>query len=236
MQILIDKLKTMSIDKVLDVATGRGNFIHFLQAGLRDYSSIIGIDFIDESILQKVKEGFPDERIQFVKMDASKIEYGDQSFDMVCLSNSLHHLKDVEVVLQEMFRVLKSGGIFIINEMICDNQNPSQMTYVLMHHWWAKIDMEIGKLHYETWPKQKVLDTAKNLGLKDIEVLEFNETDDPMDKESLEFISKIIDDYIERAKPLANFEAFRQEGEEIRKRLFEVGVNGATQVIVIGSK
>ncbi|MDF2524805.1 MAG: hypothetical protein K0R31_2446, partial [Clostridiales bacterium] len=63
-----------------------------------------------------------------------------------------------------------------------------------------------------------------------------NDPDDPMDEASLEGISKIIDEYIERAKPLQNFETFRQEGESIRKRLYEVGVNGATQVIIIGKK
>ncbi|MDF2522282.1 MAG: hypothetical protein K0R84_2910 [Clostridia bacterium] len=236
MQILLDKLKLISGRKVLDIATGRGNFIYYLKDGFKDFESITGIDYIEEEKLKKISESFPDSRIHFQHMNASNLDFSDESFDTVSLSNSLHHLVDMDSVLKEMLRVVKPGGTIILNEMICDNQSPSQMTYVLMHHWWAKIDMAMGKLHYETFPKQKVLDIVKGMNLRSFEVLEFNDPDDPMDKESLEGISKIIDEYIERAKAIDNFEALKQEGEEIRKRLFEVGVNGATQVIIIGNR
>ncbi len=236
MQILIDYLKDITGGKVLDVATGRGSFIHNLTEGFLDFESITAIDSIDETILEQVSKDFEDKRICFKHMDASKMDYSDESFDTVCLSNSLHHLKDMDTVLSEMMRVLKPGGTLIINEMICDNQSPSQMTHVLMHHWWAKIDTATGKLHYETLPKQRILDIVKGLGINDFEVLEFVDSDNPMDKESLESINKIIDEYIERAKPMKDFEAIKQEGEEIRKYLNKVGFNGATQVIVIGKK
>lgn len=236
MQILIDKLKNIYGGKVLDVATGRGSFIQYLTEGFKDFESIIAIDNIDETILEQASKNFEDKRIGFKRMDASKMDYPNESFDTVCLSNSLHHLKDMDAVLSEMLRVLKPDGTLIINEMICDNQSPTQMTHVLMHHWWAKIDTATGKLHYETLPKQKILDIVKGMGINDFEVLEFADSDEPMDKESLESISKIIDEYLERAKPMKDFEAIKQEGEEIRKRLFEIGFNGATQVIVIGKR
>lgn len=236
MDILVNRLRNLSGGRILDAATGRGNFIHILQQGFQSFDEILGIDYTDFSILEKVKESFPDERIKFMRMDAASIQSEDESFNTVCLSNSLHHLSDVEAVLSELMRVLKPGGTFIVNEMICDNQSPSSLTYVLMHHWWAKIDMALGKLHYETWPKQKLLNTIEALGLKNIELLEFNDSDDPMDHESLLSISKIIDEYIERAKPTETFKLFRQEGEEIRKRLFEVGVTAATQIIILGTK
>jgi ubiquinone/menaquinone biosynthesis C-methylase UbiE len=236
MDILIKKLNMLSGKRILDVATGRGSFIKLLQEGLHDYEEIIGIDNLETSILEKVSENFTDKRIKFMHMDACSIEFASESFDIVCLSNSLHHLKDIQTVLSEMTRVLKPGGILIVNEMICDNQIPAQMTYVLMHHWWAKIDVAQGKLHNETFPKQRILEIVDGLRLNDIEVLEFNDPDDPMDKESIESISNIIDEYIERAKPLNDFEVFKQEGETIRKHLFDFGVNGATQIIILGKK
>lgn len=162
--------------------------------------------------------------------------FEEEYFDMVSLSNSLHHLSNISEVMQELKRVLKKDGIFILNEMVCDNQSPSQMTYVMMHHWWGKIDTALGILHKETLPRQSVIDVAMEHELRDIEILTWNDPDDPMDAESLEQISKIIDEYIERAKPLECFEAMRAEGELIRKHLFEHGVNAATQVIIIGKK
>lgn len=236
MQILIDKLKEISGGRVLDIATGRGNFVHYLLDGLNSFESIIGIDYIDQSILDKVKMQFPNEKIRFITMDASNINFAESSFDTVSLSNSLHHLKDMDKVLEEAMRVLKPGGTLILNEMICDYQSTPQMTYVQMHHWWAKLDMLMGKIHYETFPRQKVMDIVKGLRLSSFEALEFNDSDNPMDKESLQNISKIIDEYIERAKGFEIFDAYRQEGEEIRRLLYENGVNGATQIIIIGKK
>lgn len=236
MQILIDRLKSVSGGKVLDVATGGGSFIHNLTEGFLDFEAIIAIDNIDEEILDKASKNFPDARISFKHMDASKMDFPDDSFDTVCLSNSLHHLKDMDTVLSEMLRVLKPGGTLIINEMICNNQSPTQMTHVLMHHWWAKIDTAVGKLHNETLTKQRISDIVRSLGIKSLEVLEFTEPDETLSEEDMKELNKIIDDYIEKAKPMKNFEAIKQEGEEIRKRLYEIGFNGATQIIVIGKK
>ena len=39
-----DILGQISATRVLDVATGSGNFIHFLVEGLNDYVEIIGVD------------------------------------------------------------------------------------------------------------------------------------------------------------------------------------------------
>ena len=236
MDILVKRLNRASGRRILDVATGRGSFIKLLQEGLKDFDEIIGIDNLETSILEKTGEDFKDKRIKFMHMDACNIVFDNESFDIVCLSNSLHHLADIQTVLKEMMKVLKPGGLFIINEMICDNQTSAQMTYVLMHHWWAKIDTALGKLHNETYPKQRILNIADNLKLYDIEVLEFNDPDDHMNIELIESISKIIDEYIERSRSLNDFEALKQEGETIRKRLSEFGVNGATQVIILGKK
>ncbi len=53
---------------------------------------------------------------------------------------TLHHLSDKTKVIEEMKRVLKTNGIFIINEMFCDYQNEAQMSHVYVHHIGADID------------------------------------------------------------------------------------------------
>jgi len=55
-------------------------------------------------------------------MDAREMAFADASFYTVCISNSLHHMADLERVLAEMARVLRPKGRFIVAEMYCDGQ------------------------------------------------------------------------------------------------------------------
>jgi len=60
------------------------------------------------------------QRSEVVKCDveSEKIPFPDGTFDEVCSDNMLEHLKDVNKVLAEMYRVLKKGGKLVI---ITDN-------------------------------------------------------------------------------------------------------------------
>lgn len=109
MKKLKSKLAAISANKILDVGTGVGNFISNLEL-LKDYKKIVGIDNSRE-MLERAKNNFDKENIEFVLMDAENLNYEDNTFDMVSLSNSLHHLAEIDIVLNEMKRVLKSEGI-----------------------------------------------------------------------------------------------------------------------------
>ena len=134
-----DLIGHISGGKVLDVATGNGGFIHFLLDGLQDYEEIIGID-TKEGLESSFEEQFAEKPVRYQKMDAARMEFTDESFDTVCISNSLHHMPDLNSTLREMLRVLKLGGQLIIHEMYSDGQTETQMTHVGLHHWWAAID------------------------------------------------------------------------------------------------
>src|SRR5512141_3036012 len=109
-------LGTLSGGRVLDVATGRGNFISTLIENLRDYIEVVGID-TNADTLEAARENFTQDNIRFAVLDAARLDFPDESFDTVCISNSLHHLADLPQVLAEMRRVLKSNGHFIVSEM-----------------------------------------------------------------------------------------------------------------------
>ena len=103
--------------RILDVATGNGNFVSFLLEGLPAFDEIVGID-TSEKAGTAFNETFKDQpHVRFEKMDAAKMDFPKASFDIVCISNSLHHMSDPEPVLDEMKRVLKPGGHFFVAEM-----------------------------------------------------------------------------------------------------------------------
>lgn len=108
-------LGTISAGKILDVATGGGQFINFLLETLKDYVEITGID-TSEKAGATFAEAFKDQpNIRYIKMDAQHMDFPDASFDTVCISNSLHHMPEIELVLLEMKCVLRPGGYFIVS-------------------------------------------------------------------------------------------------------------------------
>jgi len=230
-------LKTLSAGRVLDAATGNGNFVKFLLERIKEYAEIIGID-TNEKAISAFSEAFKDKpKIHCVLMDAQHMDFPDASFDSVCISNSLHHMPDLELVLAEMKRVLRPGGNFFIAEMYRDNQSETQMTHVLMHHWLAAVDTANGVTHHETYTRQQILDIINKSGL--IEIVFDDSSDlaeDPKDPETVKSLIDTVDQTLKRIEGLAGEATLRERGLELRQRVVEIGFHGATSLLAIGEK
>ena len=229
-------LSPISGGRILDVATGRGSFTQTLIDCLKDYDEIIAIDSNDE-FEAKYKEAFTGKAVAYQKMDASSLEFADEGFDTVCISNSLHHMTDPTRVLGEMQRVLKPGGTFIISEMMRDGLSEAQKSHMLMHHWGASINRGEGIFHNETYTRQELIDfanntTAKIWNLYDVAYLDEN----PKDPDTIEEVEKIINLYTQKTEKLPDPEMLKKRGQAIRERVHEVGFHGATALVAIGVK
>lgn len=92
--------------EVLDVGCGNGFIAHHLSAMLG--TSVVGIDLGSSA----------DAPIDYRRYDGAQFPLLDDSFDAVLLCYVLHHARDVHVVLNELLRVLRDGGLAIIYEDI----------------------------------------------------------------------------------------------------------------------
>ena len=228
-----DILGQIAAGRVLDVATGGGGFVHFLLEGLSDYSEIIGVDNNDRAAAGFAEAFKENPRIHFQKMDAHQLEFDDASFDIVCISNSLHHLDPVPV-LREMKRVLRPGGHLLVSEMYRDNQTETQMTHVHLHHWWAAVDTVNGIVHNETYTRQGLLDLVSPLELTDISTYDISDlTENPRDPAIMEELAPVFERYIQRAE---GHPELQTRGAELRQRVEEVGFHSATALVVMGRK
>ncbi len=229
-----NKLGAHSGGRILDVATGNGGNIARLIDSFKDYDEAIGIDVVDTSF-ESAMTHFESERVSFQIMNAEALDFPDDHFDCVAISNSLHHLENVPIVLNEMKRALKPGGVFIINEMYRDNQADTQMTHVLLHHWWAAVDTVAGICHNETFTRQEMCDLISLLGLNPIDYFDlFDFKYDPKGEDVMKKLLPRCDTYPDKIKGKPEYDALAQRGQELKQRLKDIGFHGATQLIVIG--
>ena len=219
------------------MATGRGEFIQVLIRTLMNYREFVGIDTSDRSVAF-ASQAFATEPVRIEQMDATSMTFDDESFDTVAISNSLHHMNQLDDVLSEMCRVLRTGGNFLVREMICDSdQSPEQLTHVLLHHWWGKVDTCLGITHRPTYTRAQLDALLRQPALQGRETIEFTfPVEDPRDPEIVERLVQMMDPYVERIREHEDYEQLRIEGESLKIRLREVGYAPARTVFFFGTK
>ena len=94
--------------RILDIGTGPGFFSVILaEAGYH-------VDAVDytEGMLEKARENAGDlcRNIRFLRMDAQKLDFEDNTFDVVISRNLTWNLEHPDVAYREWVRVLKAGG------------------------------------------------------------------------------------------------------------------------------
>jgi ubiquinone/menaquinone biosynthesis C-methylase UbiE len=220
--------------RVLDLATGSGGFIHFLLEGLPGYTEIIGLDN-NERAAAAFTAAFKDRpNIHFELGDALHLGFDSATFDLVCLSNSLHHFNDPLPVLRQMERVLRPGGHLLISEMYRDGQTETQLTPVHLHHWWAAVDTVTGIVHRETYQRRELLEMVAGLGLENLAVNDLSDLEqDPKNPEIMAELEPVFERYIQRAEGHPELQA---RGAELRQRVQEIGFHSATTLLALGRK
>ena len=115
----VEQLKALQPKRMLDIATGTGDFA-ILAAEMLHPEQIIGAD-ISEGMMevgrQKVAEKNLSEVISFMKEDCLNLSFEDNSFDAVTAAFGIRNFQDLDKGLSEMCRVLRPGGMLSIVEL-----------------------------------------------------------------------------------------------------------------------
>jgi 2-polyprenyl-3-methyl-5-hydroxy-6-metoxy-1,4-benzoquinol methylase len=98
-------------EQVLDIGSGDGAYDWKIA---RSGANVTGID-IHEKRLSAARRYYRSERTMFLFMDASRLEFPEASFDKVLSLCVVEHLADDELVMKNIWRVLKPGGLFVFS-------------------------------------------------------------------------------------------------------------------------
>lgn len=115
----IDRIAAFSPKRILDVATGTGDFA--ITAGkLLSPDYLLGVD-ISEGMMavgkEKVEKLQMQQMIQFQYEDATQMSLADESFDVATVAFGVRNFSSLSKGLSEICRVLKKGGAVAILEM-----------------------------------------------------------------------------------------------------------------------
>lgn len=97
--------------KILDAGSG----ITFLPYKLSDKQEIKNIVCVDyDGDLQKTFKSIPSNKVNFILGSLDKLDFEDNTFDIVYCISVLEHTDNYDKILQEFKRVIKNGGLLII--------------------------------------------------------------------------------------------------------------------------
>ncbi len=97
--------------RVLDIGCGTGRVIGMLR---EKGAEIVALDISEEMIIAAGRK-FPD--VECVVGDSDNLPFADESFDLVLGLFWIVHLGDLKASFDEVYRVLKKGGRFILSNI-----------------------------------------------------------------------------------------------------------------------
>jgi ubiquinone/menaquinone biosynthesis C-methylase UbiE len=112
-------IKLMPRGEAVDLGCGPGHLVIKL-AQMAPGLHVTGVDLSDEMLTVAESRGRQSglgNRTSFRKGDAAQIPFPDGSMDLVVSTLSLHHWSEPTAVLDEISRVLRPGGAFLIFDL-----------------------------------------------------------------------------------------------------------------------
>ena len=140
-EVLANVVQINSEDKVLDAGCGVGGSSIYLAE--RIGCEVIGITLSEHQVnkaTQSAKYRNLDSLVSFQKMDFHQTSFKENSFDVIWFLESFCHSDDFEILVKEVFRLLKPNGRLMIADGFSSNSHFSKNEKQTMDKWlnnWA---------------------------------------------------------------------------------------------------
>lgn len=232
-------LSNNKYSKIFDLATGQGRFLQMLTDNVQ-YDVAFGCD-ISKDKLRIAREKLKDKKSILFLVDGTQLPFLDSEFDLVSISNSLHHFEDVDKVIIEASRILKKEGILLINEIISDDLTEAQEVDMKLSHLFVSIDKILGYIHNYSYSSYEV----KNIRSLNSDIYELIEeriyADDNyninvMEKKKIEYMFNVIDKKLEKIIDKPEYKRLLEEGEFIKSKIMECGLSMQKQISLLYKK
>ncbi|HYK74948.1 MAG TPA: methyltransferase domain-containing protein [Pseudoneobacillus sp.] len=155
-------------EHVLDIATGGG---HTANAFAPHVEKVVAVDLTKKMLLaaENFIRGNGHENVQFVEGDAEQLPFDDALFDIVTCRIAPHHFPNIEAFIKEVYRVLKEGGQFLLDDNVSPEDDELDQFYNI-------VEKTRDYSHYRAWKKTEWLKMLELQGFKIDELHRFDKT------------------------------------------------------------
>ena len=152
--------------RILDLGCGGGNYAVKVASVLPDVDCTL-ID-LSANMLEKASERVGEivsGKVIALQGDYREIQLGENAFDVITAGTTLHHLREEqewELVFGKVFKALKKGGTFWINDIVIGETD--EITNMMMDGWISTLRRQISEDEIEMYMERyRMEDTPRTL-------------------------------------------------------------------------
>jgi SAM-dependent methyltransferase len=129
---LVNRLGTMPLSRVLEIAAGTGVVTRALASALPESATIVATD-LNQAMLDQAAVVGTKRAVEWRQADAMQLPFQDATFDAVVCQFGVMFFPDKPKAFSEARRVLRPGGVFIFNvwDRIEENEFADTVTTAL---------------------------------------------------------------------------------------------------------
>jgi arsenite methyltransferase len=149
----------------VDLGSGRGTDVIRLAEKVGDRGFVYGIDLSDGMIRKAIAtaERLGIKNVKFIQSPLEKLSLGDKAADLVISNCTINHASDKQVVWNEIFRILKKGGRFVVSDIYSSEPVPEE---------YRNDPVAISECWAGSVTRSEYLEQLKNAGFADVSVIE----------------------------------------------------------------
>ncbi|WP_066061938.1 class I SAM-dependent methyltransferase [Neobacillus soli] len=155
-------------EKLLDIATGGG---HTTNAFAPFVKNVTAVDLTAEMLLaaEKFIHGNGHQNVNFIQGDAENLPFTNEAFELATCRIAPHHFPDVRRFIEEVYRVLKPNGQFLLDDNVVPEEDDFDQFYNTIEKW-------RDYSHFRAWKKSEWLRMLEAAGFEIHEWHRFDKT------------------------------------------------------------
>lgn len=124
----IDKAEARQGERCADLGSGRGQDVLRLAEQVGHEGFVYGLDISDGMIRKAEKNAakFNVSNVEFRQTSLESLPLKEQDLDLVISNCTINHADDKQAVWNEIFRILKKGGRFVISDIYSTQEVPER--------------------------------------------------------------------------------------------------------------
>ncbi len=151
----------------VDLGSGRGTDVIRLSETVGNEGFVFGIDISDGMIIKATNTArqLGVTNVSFVRSPLERIKLKDNNADLVISNCTINHASDKQMVWNEIFRILKTGGRFVVSDIYAIEPIPDEYKNdpVAISECWAGSvtrDEYLGHLNFAGFVKVRIIEES----------------------------------------------------------------------------